>query len=78
VLATLFADAASHIGGVGAVLEVVPPGCHQCGFELLRPFLIGLGEPPHLVRGQAEITERLAKRLTSVDRIKELPPYLDR
>jgi hypothetical protein len=40
-----------HVRRVGAVLQVVPAGCGECGLERGRPSLIGLGESPHLLRG---------------------------
>jgi hypothetical protein len=43
--------------GVGAMLKVVTAGCRQCGFQLLGPFAVGLGEPPDLVGGQADSPE---------------------
>ena len=43
---TFVADAARHVRGVGAVLEVVPARCRQGGLKLLGPFLVGLGKPP--------------------------------
>jgi hypothetical protein len=49
VLAALVADAAAHVRRVGAVLEVVPACCCQRGIQFLGPFLVGLGEPPHLL-----------------------------
>ncbi len=78
VLATLLADTASHIGGVGAVLEVAAARCHQRCLELLRPFLVGLGEAADLVEAQAQVSHDLPERLAGVDAIQELPPYLDR
>jgi hypothetical protein len=56
------------------VLKVILTGCRQSGFQLLRPFPIGLGEPPNLVGGQAEVTERRAERLAAVDGVEELLP----
>jgi hypothetical protein len=70
----LTADAAGHITSVGAVLEVVASGSCQGRLELRRPLIVGLGETPHLVRCQAEITERLPERFATVDRVQELPP----
>jgi hypothetical protein len=78
VLAALLADTTSHVCGSGAVFEVVPAGCRQGGLQLLGPFLVGLGEPPHLVGGQTEFPERRPERLTAVDRIQELLPRLGR
>jgi hypothetical protein len=46
MLPTLTTDTAAHIGGVSAVLEVVSAGCRQRSLKLLRPFAVGLGEPP--------------------------------
>jgi hypothetical protein len=34
---TVAADASVHVGGIGAVLEVVPAGCGQGGLERRRP-----------------------------------------
>jgi hypothetical protein len=44
MLSALAATTAAHIGGVGAVLEVVSAGCRQRGLELVEPLLVGLGE----------------------------------
>jgi hypothetical protein len=52
--------------------EVCPAGCCQGGLQLFGPFRVGLGEPPNLAGGQAQITERRPERLTAVDRIQEL------
>jgi hypothetical protein len=38
------------MGGVGAVLKVLSAAWRQGDLELLGPFLIGPGEPKHLVR----------------------------
>ena len=45
VLPALSANTAAHVGGIRTVLEVVPARCRQSGFQLFRPFLVGLGEP---------------------------------
>jgi hypothetical protein len=37
--------------------------------------MVGLGEPPHLIRGQAKITQYLRERLAAVDGVEELLPY---
>jgi hypothetical protein len=66
------------IGGVSSVLEVVPTGCRQGGLQLVGPFLVGLGEPPDLIGGQAQIPERRPERLTAADRIQELLAYVGR
>jgi hypothetical protein len=63
--------------GVGAVLEVITAACRQRCVQLLGPFLVGLGEPPHLIGSQAKVTEHRAKRLAAVDGVQELLPYLD-
>jgi hypothetical protein len=44
----------------------------------LRPFLVGFGQSPHLVGGQAKITEHRPERLATADRVEELLPRLDR
>jgi hypothetical protein len=67
VLPALTADTALHISGIGAVLEGLLAGCRQCGLELLGPLLVGFGESPHLVGGQAKVAEHRAERLTCVD-----------
>ena len=56
VSAALAADTAAHVGGVGAVVQVVPAGCRQGCIQLLGPFLVGLGKTPHLIGGQAKVT----------------------
>jgi hypothetical protein len=55
ILPTLAAHTPMDIGGVSSVLEVVPTGCRQGGLQLVGPFLVGLGEPPDLIGGQAQI-----------------------
>jgi hypothetical protein len=74
----LAADTANHVRGIAAVLEVIPARCRQGGLQFLRPFRVGLGEPPHLVRGQTKITEHRSERLAAVDRVEELLPNIDR
>ena len=76
MLPALAADAAGHIGGVGAVLEVIPTGCRQGGLERCRPFPVGLGETPDLIGRQAEVAQYRPERLACVDRIEELLPNL--
>jgi hypothetical protein len=76
--ATLLADTAADVCGIRAMLEVVPAGCRQGGFQLLGPFVVGLGESPHLIGSQAEDAEHSPDRLAAVDRIQQLLPHLDR
>jgi hypothetical protein len=45
MLPTVAADTAANVGGVGAVLEVVPAGRSQCGFNRRRPLVVSLGQP---------------------------------
>ena len=56
---TLAACAAVDASGIRTMLEVVPPGCRQGGFQLLGPFVVGPGEPPHLIGSQAKLTQYL-------------------
>jgi hypothetical protein len=56
--------------------EVIPTGCRQGGLQLLCPFLVGLGEPPHLIGSQAKVTKHVPERLAVVDRVEELLPHL--
>ena len=56
--------------------EVCPAGCCQGGLQFLRPFRVGLGQPPDLVGGQAKFTEHRAERLAVVDRVEELLAHL--
>jgi hypothetical protein len=76
MLSAVFADTAGHIGGVGAVLEVVPAGRCQSGLKRRRPLLIGFCEAPDLIRRQAEVAQRLAEWLAPIDRFEELLPYI--
>jgi hypothetical protein len=78
MLPALAANTSRHIGGVSSVLEVLPTGCRQGGLQLLGPFLVGLGEAPHLIGSQAKITQYLPERLAAVDRIEELLAHLGR
>jgi hypothetical protein len=72
VLPALATDTARNVGGIRSMPEVCPAGCCQGGLQLFGPFRVGLGEPPNLVGGQAQITERRPERLIAVDRIQEL------
>jgi hypothetical protein len=58
MLSAHLAHTTRDIGGIGAMLEVVPAGCRYGGLKRCRPFMVGLGEPPHLIGSQAEGTER--------------------
>jgi hypothetical protein len=49
VLPTLAAVTAVHVGGIGAVPEVVPAGSRQRSIEGCQPFIVGLGQSPDLV-----------------------------
>jgi hypothetical protein len=69
---TLAADAAVHVRGIGAVLEVNPARCCQGAIQLLGPFRVGFGESPNLVGGHAEVADHRAERLAVVDRVEEL------
>jgi hypothetical protein len=59
---------------IRTVLEVVQAGSRQSGLQLLLPFMVGLGEPPYLVRRQVEVAERLAEWLAVLDRVEKLLP----
>jgi hypothetical protein len=78
MLAALAADTAHHIRRVGAVVQVVSAGSCKGALQLLGPFLVGLGEPPDLIGGQAEVAEHRWERLTAEDRVQQLLPYLNR
>jgi hypothetical protein len=78
MLATLGADAALDVRGVGAVLEVVAAGRSQCGLKRRRPLVVGLGEPPHLIRSEAKLAQRRPERFTGINPIQKLLPQLDR
>jgi hypothetical protein len=67
MLSAFFAHAARDIGGIGAVSEVVPTGCRQRSIEGSEPFIVGLGQSPDLVRGEAKITEHSPEGLASVN-----------
>ena len=76
MLPALLANAAAYACGIGSVFKVVPAGCGQRGLQLGRPLLVGLRQPPHLVRSQTEFAERGPERLAAVDRIQELLAHL--
>ena len=78
MLPTLPANTAAHICAIGAVFEVVPSSRHNGSIERGQPFLVGLGEPPHLVGGQTEFAERCSERLAAVEGIKQPLAHLDR
>jgi hypothetical protein len=68
----VFADTASHIGGVGAVLQVAAAGRCKGFLERRRPLCVGLGEPPDLIRRQLQIAQHSSERSTGIDAIQEL------
>jgi hypothetical protein len=69
VLATLLADAAGNVRGIGAVLEILPAGRRQRSIEGCQPFIVDLGQSPNLVWAQAKTTEHSPEGLASVNRI---------
>jgi hypothetical protein len=72
----LAADAAVRVGGASAVLEVVSPRCRQGGLKRSRPVLVGFGESPNLVGGQAEVADGGLEWFACVDGSEELLPQL--
>jgi hypothetical protein len=52
------------------VLEVIPAGRSQCDLKRCRPLVAGLGEPPDLVRRQAEVAEHRPEWLTGIDALR--------
>jgi hypothetical protein len=78
VLPAVLADTALHVGGVGPMGEVVPAGCRQGGLKRRRPLLVGLGQPPNLVRRQVEVAEHRPERHAGIDSLEKLLPQLDR
>ena len=60
------------------MLEVASPRCRQGGLKRCRPVVVGPGEAPHLVGGQAKVTEYRPEWLAAVDRVEEVLPYLNR
>jgi hypothetical protein len=76
VVPAVLADTASHICGIGAVLEVAAAGCRERSLEFCRPLPVGLGQSPHLVRRHTKVTEHRGERLAAVDRVQELVPDL--
>jgi hypothetical protein len=77
MLPAVTADTARHIGGIGAVLEVVPVGCRQGGLQLLRPFLVGPDESADLVWGSGRAHGAQSGTLSGIDAVKELLADLD-
>ena len=67
MLSALAADAAAHVRGGGAMLELLPTSCRQCGLQLLRPFLVGFSESPHLIGREVKLVEHRAEWFASVD-----------
>lgn len=61
---------------IGPVLEVVPAGCHQGCLQRGQPFLVGFGEPPHLIGGQAKVTQYRPEWLAVIDGVEELLSHL--
>ena len=78
MLSALSADTARHVRRAGPVLEVIPTHCRQGCIQHLGPLLVGLGQSPHLVRGEAEVTEHCPERLAGIDRVEELLTLLGR
>ena len=78
MLPRVAADTAAHVGGVGAVLEVMPAGRSQCGLKRRRPLVVGLGQPPNLVSGQVEVAEHRPEWHAGIDSLEKLLPQLDR
>jgi hypothetical protein len=77
VLTTLLADTARNVRRVRAVLELIATNSCQGGVLQSRPFMIGLGQPPNLIRDEAKVAERPAEWFAVVDRIEEFLPYVD-
>lgn len=61
--------------GFGAVLQIRTPGGCEGGLKRGRPLLVGPAEPPHLVGGEAKVTQYRPERLAGVQRIQELPAH---
>ena len=79
MLATLATYAALDVRGVGAaLLKVLTARSCQGGVQRCRPLLVGLGEPPHLIRSHAKIMQYLSERHAAVDRVQKLAAQLDR
>jgi hypothetical protein len=74
--AAFAANTPRHIRGISAVLEVIPAGGRQGGLELVRPFRVGPGQPPHLIGSQVKIAQYLPERPAAIDRLEELLPRL--
>jgi hypothetical protein len=77
MLPALAADAARDVRRISPVLEIVSTGSDESVIERRRPLRLGLGEPPNLIRGQAQITKHLPKRLARIDSCQELLPHLN-
>jgi hypothetical protein len=77
MLATLFADTAGHIGGIGAVLEVIPAASGQRGLKRRGPLVVSSGESPNLIGRQVQVAKHRSERLAGIDGFQELLPYLD-
>jgi hypothetical protein len=71
----LLAHTTRPIGGIGPTLEIVPAGGHQSCRQRNRPFLVG--EPPDMIRCQADLPEYLPIGLSVIDGREELLPTLD-
>jgi hypothetical protein len=69
MLAALAAHASLHIGGVRAVLEVIPAARGQGGLKGCRPLLVGLGEAPHLIGCQAKLAQHRTERPAAAESI---------
>jgi len=77
VLTTLLADTARNVRRVCPALDVIATNSCQGGVLQGRPFMIGLGQPPNLIRGEAKVVQRLAEWFAVVDRIEEFLPTVD-
>jgi len=60
------------------VFQIIPAGCRQCGLQLGRLLLVGLGQSPGLIGCKAEVTEHCTERLAAVNRVQELLAHVGR
>jgi hypothetical protein len=78
MLSALSADAACHVSGVGAVLEVVAAGLPSGAASRLSDHSWSVLVSPHTWLEVRSVAEHRAERLAAVDDIEELLPHLGR
>jgi hypothetical protein len=72
MLPAVLADTAVFVGGVAAVVEIIPTRCYQGILECCRPLFVGPGEAPYLIGAQAQLAKHGSEWLAGIDRLQKL------